>query len=49
MIAGPAWRQGLKLRTLDREGLAAPGVGSSDHLVDEAAVGLEIDEVAAAA
>src|SRR6185437_5762008 len=49
MVIGPPWRQRLELRSFDLEGFASSGVGAADHLVDEAAVGLEVGEVAAAA
>src|SRR5579863_8753604 len=48
IVSTPRWQQ-VELPPLDLQRLAPACVGASDHLIDEAAIGIEVSEVAAAA
>ncbi len=47
-VIGAPRRQCLELRPLNLQCLAATRIGAADDLVDEAAVGIEIDKISAA-
>src|SRR5690242_1981884 len=48
VVVSPSRRQWLELGPLDLQRLAAARIGLADHFIDEAAIGIEIGEVAAA-
>jgi hypothetical protein len=47
IVSAPHW-QGIEPRPLDLERLAPASVGASDHLIDEAAIRIEVSKIAAA-